>query len=96
MAWGLGRRHAARPLALNVPHDQLAQVGGPAAAVVDGLSVEVLDVLSWELKRDAAFAFNAGPAGHSGGGVCFFTIGGAVPVWNGVGLGEPPVHRQRH
>lgn len=87
---GLGRRcHAARPLALDVPNDQLTQVRGPAAAVVDGLIVEVLDVLSGELERDAAFAFNAGPAGHGGGGVCFLIIGGADAESNGVGLGEP-------
>ena len=63
---GLGRRHAARALALNVADDQPAQVCRPAAALVCGLNVEVRDVLDAEFNRYAAFAFSSGPTGHDG------------------------------
>ena len=51
-------------LALDVAHDQPAQVGRPAAAFVIRLRVEMLDVLSGKLDRDAAPSCGNGPAGH--------------------------------
>ena len=63
---GLGRRHAARPLALNIADDQPAQVCSTAAALVLRLDIEVLNVLSGELNRYAALAFSSGPTGHDG------------------------------
>jgi hypothetical protein len=53
-------------LALNVADDQPAQVGRPAAALVLGLNVEVLNVIDGKFNRYAALAFSSGPTGHGG------------------------------
>ena len=69
----LGRRHAARALALDVADDQPAQVCGAGAALVLRLNVQVLNVLVGEFNRYAALAFSSGPTGH-GGESCVFTL----------------------
>lgn len=84
---GLGRRHAARPLALNVPDDQPADVRSARAALVLGLDVEVGDVLDGELDRYAALAFSSGPTGHGVEWCGSGTIGVGMRNQNGKSCG---------
>jgi len=65
---GLGRRHAARALAVHVLDHQTTQVCGAGLAEISGLGVEVLNQLSPEFKRDGGLTFLSWPAGHGSRG----------------------------
>ena len=55
-----------RALPFDITDDQPAEVGGPAAALVAGLGVQVLHVVSVQFEGDGAASGTGGPIWHGG------------------------------